>query len=216
MSKKICFGIIFLLPVLTFSQVQKGDNFGTADGSFSYNHSKDDFAGDFLTKGFNFDYSLNWGLHHFVAKRIAIGPGFGFSVSNGESKTTGQGETVSKTTFTSISVGLTPSFRYYFCDSTKLNWFLGIEGICSYMWYKMNYTDSYENGDSKSNRLNWGGAVSLGSVYFITRNIGFEGQVSYMITETDNIGKGDPKNMILDQSVGISLGMMIYLGKHGG
>jgi hypothetical protein len=106
MSRISIIAAIVLLPVAVFSQVQKGDNFGTADGSFYYNHSAFHSDGNLESKGYDLYYTLNWGMLHFVSKRIAIGPGFGFAVSNGQTHYQNSNP-YSKGTSSSVSVDWT-------------------------------------------------------------------------------------------------------------
>jgi len=207
--------IVILLPVAVFSQVRKGDNCGTGDVSFLYHHNSILGNDNVVDKSNQLAYSLNLDLSHFVANRLAIGSGLVLGTSTSAYSFHDQDGNSNSSKFMAYSVGLNPSVRYYLCDSTRLNWFLGFKGIFSYSWDKITYTSSQENSENSSTMdgFDYGGTVSFGSVYFITRNIGLEGQIYYQVMATKS-NQGNTNNYLY-QSVGISAGLMFYLGKSG-
>ena len=104
--------IALLCSTISYGQTEKGSIFVGGDS--------------FLGMGFSSDYSsfsISPGAHYFIIDNLSLGLSIPYSFSHTETETS---------EFTSNSIGLAPSIRYYFGE-TALKPYIGVEyGFYSY------------------------------------------------------------------------------------
>jgi hypothetical protein len=200
--------LVFLLPVETYCQLNKGSWFGSFSANLGFNHNKyeEEYGWNTITNTINFSIIDNLGF--FVANHLAIGPGISFNMQYDQMKdeyTSSSSATVKSTIY---SVAFSPFIRYYFAKAGKVAYFVQANPSIGYG------QDIYKTSNDKSTRstISYGGGVGIGLVYFILDNIGLETLLSYNYTG-NSIKLDDEKDKSANSAIGIGLGLSFYFGE---
>jgi len=203
--------LVLFLPSIAWCQLEKGSyvNSATAGFTFQNNHYP---SGDAISKSGSLDFYLNNSFGIFVANRVVIGPGFNIGAGYNYSTYTGSPTESSKYVTYSYAVSLDPFFRYYFFQHGKLALFGQVSAMIGYGEHFQSYTHSNQATTKTTyDNLDFGGGLSVGLVYFITRNIGLETAMGYELSSNKTTIVSDSRNTT--GALYINTGFSIYLGK---
>jgi len=218
--KKILITQLFLslfLPIMTFGQLDKGMYLGAFSTGFAYNYFKYTFtnyssAGDLVYKTNSIDFTFNSSLGYFVVNRLAMGPGIFIGTEYIQYSDYVDGS-VYKTHSTIYSVAFNPFLRYYFAKQGKVAFFVLASGVIGYGQNYYSYPD--KDGVTQKETTSifvYGGGAGLGLVYFITKNIGLETQLSYNFRQ-DDLKKDVHKTNTVNSAITLGAGISCYFNR---
>jgi hypothetical protein len=212
MKTQLLFTLLVLsLPFGALCQLEKGSYMGSASAGLAYQHYKDPSGGSNYTIN-NFQVMIGNNIGIFVAKQLAIGPGFSidFGTSTSKFATPSQTQQNWKSTYYDISVD--PFIRYYFFHHGKCSVFGQFTASAGYGQQYENET--YSNYENKYTRYStsFGGSLMAGFVYFMTPNIGIETSLGYQFMDSQSKLDGNT-DYNTTGSLALNAGFSFYFGK---
>ncbi len=214
MKKTVLLSLIagLILPMVGFSQLEKGDLMNSFSAGLSYYHRN--FKDISESKVNDIAFALNDNLGMFIIDKLAIGPGLTFSLENLHETSPGDGGDNKYNLFT-YGVFLSPFARYYFAQTGKLAFFAQVSGTIGYTHdkYKTQPFDQEET-ESTLGSLAYGGGLGIGLNYFFNDNIALESQLSYSFIAKTNkydFETFDETGHVNTGTVLLSVGMNFFL-----
>jgi hypothetical protein len=128
----------------------------------------------------------------FITDNIALGATIRFGVTYSKS-------------YDAINVGLSPFARFYFFQQEKTTFFAALSGGV--------YNDSYKPASTinKTIYAGYSGSAGIGSVYFLTPNIGFESILRYSRSTSSNNLTANSNSY--SSNLGIFFGFQFFLDR---
>jgi len=200
----ICFAFTFVLSSTADAQTQKHNIMVGGNGSYVKKYRQNINPVNNLSYGVtNNTYHLNTALSYFVVDNLAVGLSVNYRSDN--AKNTEGGEKLGDGHFYYIG----PILRYYFLFDKWAIFpeaqILKVSGINHSYSLQNKFTNSTDGSGYK---------VGVGTSYFITRNVGLEGLLSYSSENTtlnNDFNMGSPHAKVKKSGINFSIGIQFYL-----